>query len=77
MTIFCFQTKLENDTAMMRGKIQSLQSDLDNSEAVQRDFVKLSQSLQVNTICETVAVFTGKYTYVKLSQSLQVNTQVC
>ena len=32
---------------MMKAKIQSLQTDLDNSEAVQRDFVKLSQSLQV------------------------------
>ncbi len=31
----------------MRAKVHSLQVDLDNSEAVQRDFVKLSQSLQV------------------------------
>ena len=42
-----FQTKLENEVASLRAKVQSLQVDLDNSEAVQRDFVKLSQSLQV------------------------------
>ena len=35
--------------ASLRAKVQSLQVDLDNSEAVQRDFVKLSQSLQVTT----------------------------
>ena len=44
---FYFQTKLENEVASLRAKVQSLQVDLDNSEAVQRDFVKLSQSLQV------------------------------
>ena len=33
----------------VKGKIKSLQSILDNSEAVQRDFVKLSRSLQVNS----------------------------
>ncbi len=32
----------------MKAKVQSLQIDLDNSEVVQRDFVKLSQSLQVS-----------------------------
>ena len=42
-----FQTKLENEVASLKAKVQSLQVDLDNSEAVQRDFVKLSQSLQV------------------------------
>lgn len=41
------QTQAEEDIQKLRGKIQSLQVDLDNSEAVQRDFVKLSQSLQV------------------------------
>ena len=45
------QTKTEAETLHYRNKIQSLQADLENSEAVQRDFVKLSQSLQV---CETV-----------------------
>jgi hypothetical protein len=38
---------LENELQKQKGKVQSLQIDLDNSEAVQRDFVKLSQSLQV------------------------------
>ena len=32
---------------MQRVKVSSLQTDMENSEAVQRDFVKLSQSLQV------------------------------
>ena len=31
----------------LKTKVATLQLDLDNSEAVQRDFVKLSQSLQV------------------------------
>lgn len=39
--------KLEYEVMQLKCKIQTLQTDLDNSEAVQRDFVKLSQSLQV------------------------------
>lgn len=31
----------------VRGKLTVLQQDLTNSEAVQKDFVRLSQSLQV------------------------------
>eukprot|EP00058_Branchiostoma_floridae_P006401 XP_002591889.1 hypothetical protein BRAFLDRAFT_89406 [Branchiostoma floridae] len=42
-------TKLEAEVRDLRVKIQGLQADLDNSEAVQRDFVKLSQSLQVGS----------------------------
>ncbi|XP_046374469.1 rab GTPase-binding effector protein 1-like isoform X1 [Haliotis rufescens] len=41
------KVKLEDDLHSLKGKVQSLQVDLDNSEAVQRDFVKLSQSLQI------------------------------
>ncbi|KAL5016860.1 hypothetical protein ScPMuIL_006449 [Solemya velum] len=41
------RTKLENEVGQLKAKVQSLQLDLDNSEAVQRDFVKLSQSLQI------------------------------
>ncbi|XP_065936650.1 rab GTPase-binding effector protein 1 isoform X7 [Magallana gigas] len=41
------RTQLENELQKQKGKVQSLQIDLDNSEAVQRDFVKLSQSLQI------------------------------
>lgn len=41
--------KLEEDFSRLRNKLSSLQVELDNSEAVQRDFVKLSQSLQVKT----------------------------
>uniref|UniRef100_L7M9H3 FYVE-type domain-containing protein n=1 Tax=Rhipicephalus pulchellus TaxID=72859 RepID=L7M9H3_RHIPC len=39
--------KLEEEVTRLRGRVQTLQTELDNSEAVQRDFVKLSQSLQV------------------------------
>lgn len=42
------RTRLEEEVANLRKKLQSLQVELDNSEAVQRDFVKLSQSLQVS-----------------------------
>lgn len=41
------RTQLENELQKQKGKVQSLQVDLDNSEAVQMDFVKLSQSLQI------------------------------
>ncbi|KAK2172041.1 hypothetical protein NP493_998g00053 [Ridgeia piscesae] len=39
--------KLEAETQQLKLKLQSLQADYDNSEAVQQDFVKLSQSLQI------------------------------
>ncbi|XP_077510897.1 rab GTPase-binding effector protein 1-like isoform X3 [Amblyomma americanum] len=39
--------KLEEEVQRLRSRVQTLQAELDNSEAVQRDFVKLSQSLQV------------------------------
>ncbi|XP_055930940.1 rab GTPase-binding effector protein 1-like isoform X2 [Argiope bruennichi] len=41
------KSKLEEELHVLKSKVQGLQSDLDNSEAVQRDFVKLSQSLQM------------------------------
>ncbi|XP_060079265.1 rab GTPase-binding effector protein 1-like [Ylistrum balloti] len=41
------RAKLETDVNVYRNKVASLQVDLDNSETVQRDFVKLSQSLQI------------------------------
>ncbi|KAL4223722.1 growth factor [Mactra antiquata] len=41
------RTRLENEVHSLKVKLQSLQTELDNSEAVQRDFVKLSQSLQI------------------------------
>ena len=46
-SVVTLQTKLESEVSSLKAKVQSLQVDLDNSEAVQRDFVKLSQSLQV------------------------------
>ena len=42
------KTKADNDLRHSRSRAQALQVELDNSEAVQRDFVKLSQSLQVS-----------------------------
>ena len=44
------RVKLEEEMSALRKKVQSLQVELDNSEAVQRDFVKLSQSLQVRLL---------------------------
>lgn len=37
----------ELKVAELRQRVTSLQQELDNSEAVQKDFVRLSQSLQV------------------------------
>ncbi|XP_022661399.1 rab GTPase-binding effector protein 1-like [Varroa jacobsoni] len=41
------KNKFEKESHELRRKVVALQKDLDNSEAVQKDFVKLSQSLQV------------------------------
>ncbi|CAG2169885.1 unnamed protein product [Oppiella nova] len=41
------KAKFESDNSDLRNQVQSLQVELDNSEAVQKDFVKLSQSLQI------------------------------
>nr|CAD7459191.1 unnamed protein product [Timema tahoe] len=41
------QKHLEDTVAELRSRVASLQQELDNSEAVQKDFVRLSQSLQV------------------------------
>jgi hypothetical protein len=38
---------LEEQVAELKSRVGSLQQELDNSEAVQKDFVRLSQSLQV------------------------------
>ncbi|XP_055713490.1 rab GTPase-binding effector protein 1 isoform X1 [Phlebotomus papatasi] len=40
-------TKLEKANADLKGKVTTLQQDLANGEAVQQDFVRLSQSLQM------------------------------
>ncbi|GAB0091366.1 rab GTPase-binding effector protein 1 [Sergentomyia squamirostris] len=40
-------TKLEKGNADLKGKVATLQQDLANGEAVQQDFVRLSQSLQM------------------------------
>ena len=38
---------MEEQVAELKSRVGSLQQELDNSEAVQKDFVRLSQSLQV------------------------------
>lgn len=38
---------MEAELAHLRSRVSSLQADLETSEAVQRDFVQLSQQLQV------------------------------
>ena len=61
------QTQLENDVHSLKCKIQSLQTDLDNSEAVQRDFVKLSQSLQVTQYSQIYIFLVGNYFFSRFS----------
>ncbi|CAL4062352.1 unnamed protein product, partial [Meganyctiphanes norvegica] len=41
------RTRLDAEVIELKGRVSALQHDLDTSEAVQRDFVRLSQSLQV------------------------------
>ena len=41
------KTQVDEENASLRVQIQKLKIDLENSELVQHDFVKLSQSLQV------------------------------
>ena len=41
------KSELENKAAEMKAKIKNLQQELDDSVAVQTDFVRLSQSLQI------------------------------
>lgn len=43
----CLQTALETQVLDEKAKAQRLQTELDVSEQVQKDFVKLSQTLQV------------------------------
>ena len=60
---------LDNKVAEMNAKIKNLQQELDDSVAVQTDFVRLSQSLQIelekirqgeNEVCVFLSVQTGK-----------------
>lgn len=39
---------MEGELQQLRNRVGSLQADLETSEAVQRDFVQLSQQLQVH-----------------------------
>lgn len=45
--MFCLQAALEAQVLDEKAKAQRLQTELDVSEQVQKDFVKLSQTLQV------------------------------
>jgi len=41
------QTKAEDENRQLKNQLQSMTEQLNQSETVQRDFVRLSQSLQV------------------------------
>lgn len=45
--LFSLKETLETQNIELKNKISSLQHELDNAEAVQQDFVRLSQNLQV------------------------------
>ena len=47
LVLFFIQAKMDNEVQQLRNRVSSLQADLETSEAVQRDFVQLSQQLQV------------------------------
>lgn len=49
---FLLQSALESQVFDERDKAQRLQTELDVSEQVQKDFVKLSQTLQVRRSCQ-------------------------
>ena len=42
------QTKIEDENKQLKNQLQSKTEQLNQSETVQRDFVRLSQSLQVH-----------------------------
>ncbi len=42
---------MEHENQQLRNRVSALQADLETSEAVQRDFVQLSQQLQVVALC--------------------------
>lgn len=77
------RNRLEEDVSNLRKKVQSLQVELDNSEAVQRDFVKLSQSLQVFSYyavytCPTSTMTNCRFSwrrFVRLTQKFDGNTR--
>lgn len=47
VTHFLLQTKAEEESKQLRNQLQAMTEQLNQSETVQRDFVRLSQSLQV------------------------------
>ena len=44
------QSKAEEESRQLRNQLQSMTEQLNQSETVQRDFVRLSQSLQVGRL---------------------------
>lgn len=44
------QSKAEDESRQLRNQLQSMTEQLNQSETVQRDFVRLSQSLQVGCL---------------------------
>lgn len=47
VTHFLLQTRAEEESKQLRNQLQAMTEQLNQSETVQRDFVRLSQSLQV------------------------------
>lgn len=56
---------MEYEIQQLRNRVSSLQSDLETSEAVQRDFVQLSQQLQVANITSCFCILQGFVWYIK------------
>lgn len=68
------QSVLQDQCLELRSQVISLRSQLDTSQAVQRDFVQLSQSLQVHrpNVCSFGQVFTCKCFDLKLKHQQPV-----
>lgn len=78
--LFSFpQTVLHDQCLELRSQVISLRSQLDTSQAVQRDFVQLSQSLQVHkpNICSFGQVFTYSIVSFLLGSFLGDYKQTC
>lgn len=56
--VFSLQSALESQVLDEKDKAQRLQTELDVSEQVQKDFVKLSQTLQVKRSCHCMDTVT-------------------
>lgn len=51
-SLYCCQAALQQQCLEQRSQVISLRTQVDTSQTVQRDFVQLSQSLQVRSMGE-------------------------